>query len=376
MNALRGKVSPTLASATERLPGPLRAALDYRPPQKLVPVLATLFVFVGMFGVGSFRFEGFASGQVFLNLFIDNAFLVVLAVGMTFVILTGGIDLSVGSMVGLSTMVSAALLQKAHWPAPVVILLVLAMGSLLGFLMGCIIHFFEIQPFIVTLAGLFFARGLCYVISTDSISIDDKTYVWMAQTRIPLPGGLHISPSVVVALVVVAVAVFVLHHTRFGRSVYAVGGGEQSAKLMGLQVGRTKVAVYTISGFCGALGGILFAFYLLSGYSLSMVGGELDTIAAVVVGGTLLTGAYGYVVGSLLGVLILGIIQTYISFQGTLSTWWTKISIGVLLLIFILLQRVISTRRTRKAAAPGGRSSRTASSDGSAGEVLDLGPAH
>lgn len=339
---------------TGKRPDLLASAVSYRPPQKFVPVLATLFVFVGMFGVGSVRFEGFASGQVFLNLFIDNAFLIVLAVGMTFVILTGGIDLSVGSMVGLSSMVSAALLQKAHWPAPVVILLVLAMGSLLGFLMGCMIHFFEIQPFIVTLAGLFFARGLCYVISTDSISIDDPTYVWLAQTQVPLPGGMHVSPSVVIALVVVAVAVYVLHHTRFGRSVYAVGGGEQSAKLMGLQVGRTKVAVYTISGFCSSLGGLIFAFYLLSGYSLSAVGMELDTIAAVVIGGTLLTGAYGYVVGTMLGVLILGIIQTYINFQGTLSSWWTKISIGVLLLVFILLQRAISARRTRKTPGPQG----------------------
>jgi ribose/xylose/arabinose/galactoside ABC-type transport system permease subunit len=337
-----------MSTTTTESPSPLASVLSYRPPQKYVPVLATLFVFVGMFAVGSFKFTGFASGQVFLNLFIDNAFLIVLAVGMTFVILTGGIDLSVGSMVGLSTMISAALLEKAHWPAPVVILLVLGIGSLLGFLMGCAIHFFEIQPFIMTLAGLFFARGLCYVISTDSISITDRTYVWLAQTQIPLPGGLHISPSVVIALVVVAVAVYVLHYTRFGRSVYAVGGGEQSAKLMGLQVGRTKVAVYTISGFCSSLGGLLFAFYLLSGYSLSAVGGELDTIASVVIGGTLLTGAYGYVVGTVVGVLVLGLIQTYINFQGTLSSWWTKISIGVLLLVFILLQRAISARRNRR----------------------------
>jgi simple sugar transport system permease protein len=338
-----------MSSTTTESSNPLASVLSYRPPQRFVPVLATLFVFFGMFAIGSFKFTGFASGQVFLNLFIDNAFLIVLAVGMTFVILTGGIDLSVGSVVGLSTMISAALLQKAHWPALVVIVLVLAVGSLLGFLMGCAIHFFEIQPFIMTLTGLFFARGLCYVISTDSISITDPTYTWLAQTEIPLPGGLHVSPSVVIALVVVAVAVYVLHYTRFGRSVYAVGGGEQSAKLMGLRVGRTKVAVYTISGFCASLGGLLFAFYLLSGYSLSAVGGELDTIASVVIGGTLLTGAYGYVVGTVIGVLVLGLIQTFITFQGTLSTWWTKISIGVLLLVFILLQRAISSRRSHRA---------------------------
>ena len=345
-----------MSTTTARSENPLASVLSYRPPQKFVPVLATLFVFLGMFGVGSAEFEGFGSGQVFLNLFIDNAYLLVVAVGMTFVILTGGIDLSVGSVVGLSTMISAALLEKAHWPAPVVMLVVLAVGSLLGFLMGCAIHFFEIQPFIMTLAGLFFARGLCYVISTDSISIKEKTYVTLAQTEIPLPGGLHISPSVVIALVVVAVAVYVLHYTRFGRSVYAVGGGEQSATLMGLRVGRTKVAVYTISGLCSSLGGLLFSFYLLSGYSRSQIGGELDAIAAVVIGGTLLTGAYGYVVGTVVGVLVFGLIQTFITFQGTLSTWWTKISIGVLLLVFILIQRAISARRnhrTRTSASAG-----------------------
>jgi ribose/xylose/arabinose/galactoside ABC-type transport system permease subunit len=328
----------------------LTAVLGRRPPQRYLPVLATVAVFVGMFAAGSFAFPAFASGQVFLNLFVDNAFLLVVAVGMTFVILTGGIDLSVGSVVALSTMISAALLEKHGWPASAVIVLVLIAGSALGMAMGCVIHFFQIQPFVVTLAGLFLARGLCYVISTDSIAITDKLYVTMAQSKVPLPGGLHVSWSVVIAFVAVAVALYVLHYTRFGRSVYAVGGSEQSALLMGLAVGRTKIAVYTISGFCSALGGILFAFYLLSGYSLSAVGLELDAIASVVIGGTLLTGGYGYLAGSVVGVLVLGLIQTLISFQGSLSSWWTRIVIGALLLVFILLQRWITTRRIRRSS--------------------------
>jgi galactofuranose transport system permease protein len=324
----------------------LKSVASYRPPRRYVPVLATMSVLVGMFTAGAIRYQDFASGQVILNLFIDNAFLLVVAVGMTFVILTGGIDLSVGSVVALSTMVSASLLEKSGWPAYLVLAVVLAMGSLLGFAMGCVIHFFEIQPFIVTLAGLFLARGLCYVISTDSISITNPFFVTMAQTQIPLPGDLHISTSVVIALVTVAIAVYVLHYTRFGRTVYAVGGNEQSARFMGLAVGRTKIAVYTISGFCSALGGILFSFYLLSGYSLSAVGLELTAIAAVVIGGTLLTGGSGYVLGTVLGVLVLALIQTIITFEGTLSSWWTKIVIGVLVLGFILLQRALGTRKS------------------------------
>jgi ribose/xylose/arabinose/galactoside ABC-type transport system permease subunit len=268
------------------------------------------------------------------------------AVGMTFVILTGGIDLSVGSVVALSTVLSASLVQRHGWNPLLVIALVLVLGATLGAGMGAVIHYFEIQPFIVTLAGLFLARGLCYVISVDSISIDNGFYVRLAQTRIPLPGGLHIAPSVIIALIVVAVAAYVLHLTPLGRTVYAIGGSQQSALLMGLAVGRTKVLVYAISGFCSALGGVLLSLYTLSGYSLNAVGMELDAIAAVVIGGTLLVGGSGYVLGTVLGVLTLGMIQTLITFDGTLSSWWTRIFIGTLLFVFILLQRVIAIRRT------------------------------
>jgi galactofuranose transport system permease protein len=330
---------------TTTVPSP-PARLSYRPQQKYIPVLATASLLVLMFSIGSLRYENFGSPQVVLDMFIDNAFLLVVAVGMTFVILTGGIDLSVGSVVALTTILSATLVQEQQWNPILVIVLVLVLGSALGAGMGAVIHFFEIQPFIVTLAGMFLARGLCYVISVDSISIDNAFYVKLAQTRIPLPGGLRISPSVVIAIIVVAGAAYVLHLTRLGRTVYAIGGNQQSAMLMGLAVGRTKVLVYAISGFCSALGGVLLSFYTLSGYSLNGVGLELDAIAAVVIGGTLLIGGSGYVWGTVLGVLTLGMIQTLITFDGTLSSWWTRMFIGTLLFVFILLQRIITIRRT------------------------------
>jgi ribose/xylose/arabinose/galactoside ABC-type transport system permease subunit len=311
---------------------------------RYTPVLVTLALLIVMFLVGASRYRGFASGQVVANLFVDNAFLIVLAVGMTFVILTGGIDLSVGSVVALSTMIAASLARDG-WPPAAVILVVLATTSTLGLLVGLVIHYFAIQPFIATLAAMFLARGLCYVISLDSISITEPWFTAMAQTRIPLAPGLTISPSVIVAAVVVVVAFMVLHYSRLGRTVYAIGGGEQSAMLMGLPVSRTKVLVYVISGLCSGVAGVLFTFYTLSGYSLTAVGMELDAIAAVVIGGTLLTGGYGFVLGSLLGVLLLGVIQTIISFEGTLSSWWTKIVIGSLLLVFIVLQRLLTARR-------------------------------
>jgi ribose/xylose/arabinose/galactoside ABC-type transport system permease subunit len=311
---------------------------------RYTPVLVTLALLIVIFAAGASRYRGFASGQVIANLFVDNAFLIVLAVGMTFVILTGGIDLSVGSVVALSTMIAASLAQ-AGWSPLAVILVVLVTTSTLGLLVGLVIHYFEIQPFIATLAAMFLARGLCYVISLDSISITDPWFTSMAQTRIPLAPQLTISPSVIVAAIVVVIAFAVLHYSRLGRTVYAIGGSEHSAMLMGLPVARTKVLVYVISGFCSGIAGVLFTFYTLSGYSLTAVGMELDAIAAVVIGGTLLTGGYGFVLGSLLGVLLLGVIQTIISFEGTLSSWWTKIVVGSLLLVFIILQRLLTAWR-------------------------------
>ncbi|WP_438431802.1 galactofuranose ABC transporter, permease protein YjfF [Gorillibacterium sp. sgz500922] len=319
--------------------------------RRFIPLLVTIGLFVLMIIAGSCRYAGFLSAQVFYNLLIDNAFLLIVAVGMTFVILTGGIDLSVGSMVALTTMISASLVQNHGWPPAVVIPLVLVIGTLFGLIMGAVIHYFEIQPFIVTLAGMFLARGLCYVISIQTITIDDSFYKTMALTKIRMPGGNFISISVLIAVAMVLVGVFLAHYSRFGRNTYAIGGSEQSAVLMGLPVAHTKMRVYAFSGFCSALGGVVFTFYMLSGYSLHAMGMELDAVAAVVIGGTLITGGVGFVAGTVFGVLIQGIIQTIISFEGTLSSWWTRIVIGILLLVFILMQRVLSAKAAQTKAA-------------------------
>ena len=321
-----------------------RVARSVHVDRRFLPVLGALVVLVLMFVVGGARYENFLSGRVVSNLFINNSYLIVLAVGMTFVILTGGIDLSVGAVVALSGITAASLFESG-WPAFVVIPLVILIGSALGLVVGVMVHVFEIQPFIATLAAMFLARGLCYVISLSSIPITDPTIVWLSSTSIPIGETWTITPSGIIALVVVATAFYVLHYTRFGRTVYAIGGGESSAVLMGLPVGRTKVLVYVISGTCAGIGGFLFSIFSRSGYSLTGVGMELDAIAAVVIGGTLLTGGSGFVLGSVLGVLVLGLIQTIITFQGTLSSWWTKIFIGVLLLTFVVLQRAIAARR-------------------------------
>ena len=309
----------------------------------LSPV-ASFALFVVLFSTVVVRYDFASPSQVFLNLLVDNAHLIVLAVGMTFVILTGGIDLSVGSVVALSTVILAKTLQSG-WPAPVAITTVLLVGPLLGLLMGTVIELFEVQPFIVTLAGMFLARGLCYVISVDTLPIKDPLLRALGLNYVYLYEDKFIRWTVIIALTVVVAAMFVLHETRFGRTVYAIGGSRQSAQLMGLAAPRTQISVYVISGFCAALAGLLLGVQKLSGYSLNGIGLELDAIAAAVIGGVLLSGGVGFVLGSLIGVLVLGSIQVLVTAEN-LDSYWTRIMTGILLLIFVLVQRVL-VRNTR-----------------------------
>jgi simple sugar transport system permease protein len=336
--------------------------MNRRPSFRNLPVFVTLGLFIIMFAVGSISLPGFFSLQNFLNLFIDNSFLLILAVGMTFVIISGGIDLSVGSVLALSGMVTSSLLEKAHMSPVFVIPIVLVMGTALGLFMGYLIQTFDLPPFIVTLAGLYLARGLCYIVSLFTIAVTNPFFLNAAHAQVLIFGNNFLSPGALIAIAVVLVAFFVSRYTKFGRTVFAIGGSETSAMLMGLPVARTKIAIYALSGFCSALGGIVFTLYTLSGYGLNGSGMELDTIATVVIGGTLLTGGAGNIFGTVLGVLVYGTIQVLIVFQGTLNSWWTRIVIGFLVFLFCLLQRIFERgkgagigrripRRPRKAQA-------------------------
>ncbi|SDI18111.1 galactofuranose ABC transporter, permease protein YjfF [Paraburkholderia phenazinium] len=314
---------------------------------RTLPIVVTIVLFVVLFGFGSIMYTGFFSLQVLLGLIVDNAFLLIVAIGMTFVIVSGGIDLSVGSVVALTTILAAVFTEHFHWPVWVTVPLILLLGALYGAAMGALIHFFRLQAFIVTLAGMFLARGVCFLITTQSITINDPVFHAISGFHVQI-GSASLSSGALIAIVTLVVAMFVAHFTRFGRNVYAIGGNERSALLMGLPVARTKVSVYALSGFCSALGGLVFTLYVLSGYGLQGQGMELDAIAATVIGGTLLTGGVGYVIGSAFGVGILGTIQTLITFDGTLSSWWTRIVIGALLCAFCLLQRLIERHAARR----------------------------
>jgi galactofuranose transport system permease protein len=318
-----------------------RAFLGHR----YFPLLVTCALFLALFAAGSVQYAGFGSGRVFFNLFTDNAFLAITAIGMTFVILSGGIDLSVGAVIALTGIVCAVLIEQHQWHPLQVFPLVLAGAAGFGAAMGALIHYYRLQPFIVTLAGMFCARGLANTISENSIPIDHSFYGAVSAFGFNLPGGGWIGSQALILLMVLAGAVLIAHHTRFGNNVYALGGDRQSAGLMGAPLASTTIAVYTLSSMLAALAGIVFSFYTSSGYALAALGVELDAIAAVVIGGTLLSGGRGYVLGTLVGVLITGLIQTYISFHGALNSWWTKIVIGLLLLFFIALQRVLTSLR-------------------------------
>jgi galactofuranose transport system permease protein len=322
---------------------PLRLRIN----ENNIIVFSTLLLILVLYGFGSFSFTGFFSMQVFLNLFIDNAYLIIVATGMAFVIITGGIDLSVAALVALESMVTASLLQ--HGMNPIAVIgITLVIGIVFGFAQGYLICTFQLHPWIVTLAGMFFARGLCYLINTESIEITNNTFLKLSDLKIYVFGESYLSLGAVISLVVVAVAIYVAKYTRFGRNIYAIGGNVHSARLMGLPVKKETILVYTLSGFCAALGGFVFTIYMESGYALHLMGMEMDAIAACVIGGILLTGGVGYLIGPTLGVLSMGTIQTIITFQGTLSSWWTKIAVGFLLFLFILLQRLIVVRRGRK----------------------------
>jgi simple sugar transport system permease protein len=311
----------------------------------LMPTFAALGVLVLLLIAAQLYFGDFVSPGNMSALLLDNAYLMVIAVGMTFVILTAGIDLSVGSVMAFTGILLSSLLSDGT-PAVVAVPVILLAGALIGLLIGVLVQYFDVQPFIASLAGLFLARGLAFVVSLKSIRVDDSSVLWLQSTRFQV-GGWYITPTGILALVAVAIGAFVLQYTRFGRTIYAIGGNEQSARLMGLKVGRTKVLVYLISGTLAGVAGLILTAYSGAGYPRNGIGTELDAIAAVVIGGTLLSGGRGYVLGSMIGVFVYGTIKTIISFLGAEQAWM-QIIVGGLLLLFILIQRFIVARSERR----------------------------
>jgi len=324
-------------------------------------LLITIVLFFVMYAVGCilFKDQGFARTQNFLNLFISNAGLIVIGIGMTVVMITGGIDISVGSFVAMGCMMLAWMMEKGGVGAVPAVIIVLITGIVFGLVQGFLVAYMDIQPFIVTLAGMFFARGMTAIISKDMISITNETFMAWAKAKIYLPFGGYLNkkgmmiqpyiyPTVIIALILLVAAFIMLKYTKFGRSIYAVGGSQQSALMLGLNVRKVKLKAYVLDGFLCGVGSVLFCLNTLGGFVEQAKGFEMDAIASSVIGGTLLTGGVGNVVGTLFGVMIKATIEAFITFQGTLSSWWTRITIAALLCFFIVLQSILTMLKKKK----------------------------
>ena len=323
-------------------------------------ITIALFFVMYLAGCVVYSAKGFTHLQTFLNILINNAGLLCVTCGMTCVMLTGGIDISVGSLIALDCMFLAVGMERWGMSAPLLCVLVLVIGIVFGIVQGFCVGYLQIQPFIVTMAGMFFGRGMTAIISTDQVSISsNEWFVNLANTRIFLPFGAYtnnkgvlqvpyIRITVVVALIVLVAIFLMLRYTKFGRSLYAVGGNEQSAVMMGLNVPMTKLKAYVLSSFLCSIGGICFCLNTMSGNVQQATGLEMDAIASSVIGGTLLTGGVGNVIGSFFGVLINGTISTLVKTNGKLLSSWSNIAVAALLCFFIVLQSIFANIKAKK----------------------------
>ncbi len=327
-------------------------------------LLITILLFIIMYAAGCIIYadKGFTNMQTFLNILINNAGLICVTAGMTCVMLTGGIDISVGSLVALDCMIIAVGIEKFHIASPILMILVVILGVVFGAFQGFCIAYLKIQPFIVTMAGMFFARGMVAVIDTHQISVtSDALFNTLSNYRIKIPfggytnaKGMYVAPfiriTVIVALIVVALVFLMLRYTKFGRSLYAVGGNQTSATLMGLDVRKTQMKAYMLSSVLTSIGGICYCLNTMCGTTTQATGMEMDAISSAVIGGTLLTGGVGNVIGSLFGVLINGTISTLVKSNGHLLASWANIVTAILLCFFIVLQAIFAKiKESRKA---------------------------
>ncbi|NDZ82370.1 ABC transporter permease [Streptomyces sp. SID10853] len=289
----------------------------------------------------SLSFDTFLTADNLGNMAVSSAFLAVVALGMTFVIITGGIDLSVGSLFALGGVLGA---WGSRYGTLVALLLPVAVCGLIGLVNGLLIARARLAPFIVTLASLLAARGILLAITHEGATtylVDDTSFF----ARLGQDKLLGVGVPVWITVVLFVLGAVVLRRSRFGQYVYAVGGNEDAAALMGAPVARTKTTVYTLSGVCAGLAGALNAAWLVSGVTILGSGMELEAISAVVIGGTLLTGGFGFISGSLVGVLLLKVIQNVINQIGSLDSAYQQVVSGAFLAAVVIAQTWLGRRR-------------------------------
>lgn len=317
----------------------------------------TIVVFFVMYiSAMIFLGQGFLKPQTFFNILNANAALIILSCGMSLVMITGGIDISVGGVTALVSMCCAVYLDQHSGNVPMSILIALGIGLCFGLLQGFLVAYLEIQPFIVSLAGMFFARGMTTIVNTKPFNVENEAFVALKNTRITIPGmgsynklgdyvNAYVEVGVVIALLVVIIFFCLLKWTKLGRSFYAIGGNQQSALMLGIDVKKTKFIAYVLCSLLAGIGGYVYFMHVGSGSASHATGAEMNAIASSIIGGTMLTGGVGNIIGTFFGVLSLSTIQNIVSSAGFDQAWWTGITVAAMLCIFLVVQSVVLARK-------------------------------
>ena len=319
----------------------------------------TVVVFFAMYiGAILFQGKGFLKPQTFFNILNANASLIILSCGMSIVMITGGIDISVGGVTALVSMCCAVYLDYHQGNVFVSMLIALAIGLAFGAVQGYLVAYLDIQPFIVTLAGMFFARGMTTIVNSAPFNVTNEAFVALKETRVIVPGmgsvnklgkyvNAYVEIGVVAALIIVIVLFCVLRWTKLGRSFYAVGGNRQSALMLGINVKRTRFLSHLICGLLAGIGGFVYFLHVGSGSASHASGMEMNAIASSIIGGTMLTGGVGNIIGTFFGVLSLSTIQNIVSSAGLDQAWWTGITIAAMLCLFLVVQSVVIAKKKK-----------------------------
>ena len=322
-------------------------------------LMITIVVFFVMYiSAMIFLGSGFLKPQAFFNILNAQAALIITACGMSLVMITGGIDISVGGVVALVSMSCAVFLDFGGGNPYTAILLALAIGLAFGLVQGFLVAYLDIQPFIVSLAGMFFARGMTTIVHTNPFNVENEAFTKLKMTRVIIPGmgsinkkGIYVDAyvelGVVVALLIVVILFCVLRWTKLGRAFYAVGGNQQSALMLGINVKRTKFLAHLICSILAGIGGYVYFLHVGSGSPSHASGMEMNAIASSIIGGTMLTGGVGNIIGTFCGVLSLSTIQNIVASAGLDQAWWTGITVAAMLCIFLIVQSVIMARKKR-----------------------------
>ncbi|MCR5799586.1 MAG: sugar ABC transporter permease YjfF [Lachnospiraceae bacterium] len=321
--------------------------------------MITITVFVLMYaGAVIFQGKGFLKPQTFFNILNTNAALIILSCGLSLVMITGGIDISVGGVTALVSMCCAVHLDYKGGSVGGAILIALCIGIAFGLVQGYLVAYLDIQPFIVTLAGMFFARGMTTIVNSAPFNVANEQFMKLKDTRITVPGmgsynkkGIYVNAyveiGVIVALLIVILMFIMLKWTKLGRQFYAVGGNPQSALMLGINVRFTRFMSQFLCGVLAGIGGFVYFLHVGSGSASHASGAEMNAIASSIIGGTMLTGGVGNIGGTLFGVLALSTIQNIVSSAGLDQAWWTGITIAAMLCIFLVIQSVVVSRKKK-----------------------------